>query len=143
MHLRAIAFLLGYTSVSHSRTFVLTRQSGSVRALAISPDGQTLVSGSEDKTIKIWQLSTGQELRTLTGNSSGIHALAISPDGRTIVSGSGDKTIKIWQLSTGQNWVSLQDIPVAFVPLLSVPMDKRWLVVVTTRPSAFGGCCSD
>ncbi|WP_341732065.1 hypothetical protein [Microcoleus sp. EPA2] len=73
-----------------------------VVSLALSPDGQTLVSGSNDKTIKIWQLSTGQLLRTLTGHSSLVFSVAISPDGQTLVSGSSDKTIKIWQLSTGQ-----------------------------------------
>ncbi|MEG4861575.1 WD40 repeat domain-containing protein [Microcoleus sp. K1-B6] len=80
----------------------LTRHFDSVNSVAISPDGQTLVSGSRDKTIKIWQLSTGRELRTLTGHSNGVCSLAISPDGQTLVSGSDDKTIKIWQLSTGQ-----------------------------------------
>jgi serine/threonine protein kinase len=71
---------------------------GSVRSLAISPDGQILVSGSEE--IKIWQLSTGEEIRTLTGHDDLVYSLAISPDGQTLVSGS--KEIKIWQLSTGE-----------------------------------------
>ena len=87
-------------NVSVVRT--LTRHFDSVNSVAISPDGQTLVSGSRDKTIKIWQLSTGRELRTLTGHSNGVSSVAISPDGQTLVSASIDKTIKIWQLSTGQ-----------------------------------------
>jgi WD40 repeat protein len=90
--------LLENVSIVHT----ITGHSHHVRSVAISPDGQTLVSGSNDKTIKIWQLSTGQELRTLTGHSGWISSLAISPDGQTLVSGSWDKTIKIWQLSTGQ-----------------------------------------
>ena len=90
--------LLENVSIVHT----ITGHSGYVTSVAISPDGQTLVSGSNDKTIKIWQLSTGQELRTLTGHSGWISSLAISPDGQTLVSGSWDKTIKIWQLSTGQ-----------------------------------------
>ncbi|MEK0182010.1 beta-propeller domain-containing protein [Microcoleus anatoxicus] len=69
--------------------------------LAISPDRQTFFSGC-DNTIKIWQLSTGQELRTLTGHSSWVASVAISPDGHTLVSGSVDNTIKIWELSTGR-----------------------------------------
>jgi WD40 repeat protein len=67
-------------------------------SFAISPDGQTLVSSGDYNTIKIWDLSTRQKLRTLTGH----RPFAISPDGQTLVSGSGDNTIKIWQLSTGQ-----------------------------------------
>ncbi|MCF3600373.1 hypothetical protein L2E71_20105 [Planktothrix agardhii 1032] len=76
--------------------------SGSVNSVAISPDGQILVSGSDDKTITIWDLSTGQELRTLTGHSESVNSVAISPDGQTLLSGSRDNTIKIWQLSTGE-----------------------------------------
>jgi sugar lactone lactonase YvrE len=76
--------------------------SGSVNSVAISPDGQILVSGSDDKTITIWDLSTGQELRTLTGHSESVNSVAISPDGQTLLSGSRDNTIKIWRLSTGE-----------------------------------------
>jgi serine/threonine protein kinase len=93
----------------------LTGHSGGVYSVAISPDGQTLASGSADKTIKIWNLSTGQEIRTLTGHSDPVRSVAFSPDGQTLASGSFDKTIKIWNLSTGQeirtltghsNWVN-------------------------------------
>ncbi|MEW6496721.1 MAG: serine/threonine-protein kinase, partial [Cyanobacteriota bacterium] len=80
----------------------LLGHSGAVRSIAITPDNQTLISGSEDNTIKIWQLSTGKLVRTLTGHTNWISSLAISPDGQTLVSGSGDNTIKIWQLQTGQ-----------------------------------------
>lgn len=85
-----------------SVVYTLTGHSSAVRSLAISPDGQTLASGSEDHTIEIWQLGTGKKLRTLTGHSNSIYSLAISPDGQTLASGSSDKTIKIWQLSTGK-----------------------------------------
>jgi WD40 repeat protein len=88
------------------------KRSGMVSALAFSPDGQTLAGGSDDKTIKIWQLSTGEILRTLKTQSSGlnsakghsaeVNAVAFSPDGQTLASASHDKTIKIWQLSTGK-----------------------------------------
>ena len=84
-------------SVVHTLT-----HSDQISSFAISPDWQTLVSGSGDSTIKIWQLSTGRELRTLTGHSNSVFSLAISPDGETLVSGSVDNTIKIWQLSTGR-----------------------------------------
>ncbi|WP_293219197.1 hypothetical protein [Microcoleus sp. PH2017_29_MFU_D_A] len=60
-------------------------------------DGQTLFSGSVDKTIKIWQVSTGKELHTLTGHSEPLYSVAISPDGQTLFSGGSDETIKIWR----------------------------------------------
>lgn len=85
----------------------LTDHSDTVNCIAISPDGQTLVSGSADKTIKIWNLKTGRQLHTIEGHSDTINCVAISPDGQTIVSGSADKTIKIWNLKTGRQVRSL------------------------------------
>ena len=65
--------------------------------MSISPDSQKLVSGSEDKTLKLWHLD-GQEIATFKGHSDSIIAVSFSPDGKKIVSGSWDKTIKIWNL---------------------------------------------
>lgn len=73
----------------------------SIRSLAISPDGEILASGSDDKTIKLWELATGEELCTLRGHSKSVGSIAISADGETLASGSDDKTIKLWQLTTG------------------------------------------
>jgi WD40 repeat protein len=80
----------------------LTGHSGAVWSVALSPDGQTLASGSADKTIKVWNLDTGQLRRTITGHSDIIRSVTFSPDGQTLASGSGDKTIKLWNLQTGQ-----------------------------------------
>ncbi|MCU0516728.1 MAG: hypothetical protein MUC60_07630 [Oscillatoria sp. Prado101] len=60
--------------------------------------GKTLVSGSNDKTIKIWNLDTGTLQNTLTGHTDTVYSVAISPDGKTLVSGSNDHTIKIWRM---------------------------------------------
>jgi COMPASS component SWD3 len=83
------------------RFFEFTRKLGVhskkvTSVVAISPDGQTLVSGSWGKTIHIWHLATGKLLRTLQGHSRSVQSVAISPDGQTLVSSSLDKTIKVW-----------------------------------------------
>ncbi|WP_051041501.1 WD40 repeat domain-containing protein [Oscillatoria nigro-viridis] len=72
----------------------------SVTSVVITPDGQTVVSGSSDSTIKLWNLNTGQELHTLSGHSHGVTSIALAPDGQTLASCSKDKTIKLWNLST-------------------------------------------
>ena len=79
----------------------ITGHSDLVRSVAISPDGQTLVSDSVDNTIKIWNLATGNLIRTLSGHSYQVYSIPISPDGQTLVSGDIDNTIKIWNLATG------------------------------------------
>ncbi|MDF5730295.1 MAG: serine/threonine protein kinase, partial [Rhizonema sp. PD38] len=86
----------------------LTGHSSWVISVAISPDGNTLASGSNDKTIKLWNLATGEQTRTLQGHSDLVHSVAISPDGKTLTSGSVDKTIKLWNLATGEQIRTLQ-----------------------------------
>ena len=86
----------------------LNGHSDFVYSVAISPNGKTIVSGSKDRNIKVWDLQTGQMQRTLEGHSSLVKSVAISPDGQTIVSGSLDSTIKMWDLHTGQMQRSLK-----------------------------------
>ncbi|MFN6099353.1 MAG: protein kinase domain-containing protein, partial [Dolichospermum sp.] len=79
----------------------LTGHSYSVNSVAYSPDGQTVASGSWDKTIKLWNVKTGNLLQTLEGHSYSVYSVAYSPDGQTVASGSWDKTIKLWNVNTG------------------------------------------
>src|SRR6185436_11268748 len=80
-----------------------TGHTGPVNALALSPDGRFLVSGSEDLTLKIWDTATGNVLRTLSGHDQPVLAADISPDGRLIASGSADQTVRLWDVVTGQS----------------------------------------
>ena len=101
----------------------LIGHTGDVWSVAISPDGQTLASGSgsSDHTIKLWKLASGQEVRTLTGHTDYVRSVAFSPDGQTLASGSDDGTIKLWHLASGQDLRTLTGDPhfvysVAFSP---------------------------
>ncbi|AFY41294.1 DnaJ domain-containing protein [Nostoc sp. PCC 7107] len=71
---------------------------GRVNAIAITPDGNTLVSGSDDKQINLWNLKTGKWLYTFSGQAEAVLSLAISPDGKQIVSGCVDRKISTWQI---------------------------------------------
>ncbi|MBE8988931.1 hypothetical protein IQ275_17430 [Nostoc sp. LEGE 12450] len=74
----------------------------SVNSVSFSADGKTLASGSDDKTIKLWNLETGKEIHTLKGHDSSVTSVSFSADGKTLASGSYDKTIKLWNLETGK-----------------------------------------
>lgn len=73
---------------------------GAVYALAFLPNQNILISGSGDWTIKIWDLTTNQVIKTLRGHQGSVRALAVSADGHTLVSGSSDGTVKVWDLRT-------------------------------------------
>ncbi|WP_448546111.1 NB-ARC domain-containing protein, partial [Roseiflexus sp.] len=86
----------------------LEGHTGSVEAVAVSPDGRFIVSGSWDNTLKVWDTDSGHLLRSLEGHTSGVYAVAVSPDGRFIVSGAYDRTVKVWEAASGHLLRSLE-----------------------------------
>ena len=75
--------IINYENLTLSST--LTGHSGWVNSVQFSPDGKTLASGSYDKTIKLWDVATGQLKSTLTGHSAKVNSVQFSPDGKTLV----------------------------------------------------------
>ncbi|KAF5350766.1 hypothetical protein D9758_010327 [Tetrapyrgos nigripes] len=74
-----------------------------VQQVAYSPDGRHVASGSDDRTVRIWDTQTGQQVgQPLEGHTSRIWSVAYSPDGRHVASGSSDRTVRIWDTQTGQ-----------------------------------------
>lgn len=108
------------------RTFPTTRYP--VFALAISPDGKTLVNGNGDGSIKSWKLPSGRYVQSFTGHLDAVTALAISPDGRTLASGSRDKTIKLWDLETGNLMQTLSEDQMDSILSLAFSPDGEMLV---------------
>ena len=80
----------------------LVGHTAQVWSVAFSPDGQILVSGSPDQTVRLWDVNTGQCLKTLTGHTGGVRSVAFSPKSQTVASGSGDQTVRLWDVNTGQ-----------------------------------------
>ena len=99
------------TSNQHKPNKILDGHEGSIRDLAISPDGTRIVSASMDSTIKIWNLENGEILKTLTEHSGGVRAVNINSDGNVLATGAADNTIKIWNISSvRQNKTADDDI---------------------------------
>ncbi|OQV00791.1 WD domain-containing protein [Cladophialophora immunda] len=105
----------------------------SVSAVAFSPDGSLLASGSDDRTVRLWDAATGQQRQTLEGHTNRVCAVAFSPDGSILASSSSDHTVRLWDAATGQQRQTLEDhtdsvSAVAFSPdgsLLASGSDDR------------------
>jgi len=82
--------------------YTVTEHQNSVLSLAISLDGQYVVSGGNDSSIKVWKLRTGELIRTFKDNHGSVYSIAISPDGQKLISGSHGGFTTLWNLNTGE-----------------------------------------
>lgn len=118
------AEIAAWKKVAVIKTF--TGIASAVESIAISPDGQILVSGNSDGTIKVWNLSQGLEIRTIQGHRYKVVSIAISPDGQTLVSCS-ESEIKAWNLATGEEIFTIKS-RFTFVESIAISPDGQTLV---------------
>ena len=78
-----------------------------VSAVAFSPDGQQVLSGSDDNQLILWDATSGQIVRHFDGHSGSVAAVSFSSDGERVLSASGDRTVKIWSRNSGELLVTL------------------------------------
>ncbi len=100
---------IGLWQVSNCQQIVFCKgHTDWIRSLTFSPDGTTLASASFDKTVKLWDIRTGECLKTLQAHGR-VNSVSISPDGKTLASGSNDKTVKLWDIRTGECLKTFQE----------------------------------
>ena len=122
-------------AITGSQMAVLSGHTSYVRSVTFSSDGRSLASGSDDKTIKLWDVQTGGVIKTFHGHGHYVYSVSISGDHTRIVSGSVDGTICSWDIQTGeclhtiqqQDWVKY----ICFSPtdphhILSISGEKVW-----------------
>ena len=73
-----------------------------VRSVVISSDGRAIASCSDDQTVRLWDIGTGECLRTLQGHTNRVESVAFRLDGQALASGSYDETIRLWDVRTGE-----------------------------------------
>jgi WD40 repeat protein len=81
---------------------IFTGHEGGIKSVAVMPDGRHAISASQDHTLRVWDLDTGQELRILAGHAGTVNGVAVSPDGRQALSASDDRTLRLWDVDAGQ-----------------------------------------
>ncbi|MFI1955896.1 trypsin-like peptidase domain-containing protein [Streptomyces xinghaiensis] len=96
----------------------LTGHTSPVSSVAVSPDGNTLATGSRDRTVRLWDVRTHRLRATLTGHSRSVGSVAFSPDGKTLATGGEDRTVRLWDVRTHRRLATLTGSasPVVFSP---------------------------
>jgi WD40 repeat protein len=88
-------------------------------------DGRRIASGSNDKTVRVWDTETGAEIRLLRGHTEKVTSVAFSPDGRRIASGSNDNTVRVWDTETGAEFRVLRGHEYAVTSIAFSPDGRR------------------
>ncbi len=89
---------LDHQPEAKSKYVRLAGHDGPVRSVSFSPKGQLLLSGSEDNTVRIWDIASGKSLKALRGHGRSVRSCAFSPDGQWVLSGSDDETARVWNI---------------------------------------------
>ena len=105
----------------------LNGHSNGINSVAISSDNRYIVSGSDDKTVRLWDFKSGKLLKTLNGHSNSVNSVAISSDNRYIVSGSSDKTVKLWDVNSG-NFLKTFSEHLSSVNSIAISSDSKYIV---------------
>ncbi len=104
-----------YDTTTYQEVALLTENMGPVSSVAFSPDGKTIVSGSDDGNVRLWDVLTGKHIQTFTNNANRVLSVAFSPDGNIVASGGDDTSeegpgfgIHLWNVHTGEHLKALE-----------------------------------
>jgi WD40 repeat protein len=137
-----IIFLLSCTFFSHAQSIETVIQKGhelAVLTVAVSPDSNYVATGSRDKSAKLWELSTGREVRSFLGHTASVISLEFSRDGKYLLTGSGDNSARIWEVATGKEIFSVQPDEERVTDVTFDPMGKFFVTVGFGRKAIVWG----
>jgi WD40 repeat protein len=114
-----------WNRLCHLDLLTLQGHTDAIFSVAFSLDGKRVVTGSYDKTAKVWDAQTGKNILTLKGHTNPVSSVAFSPDGKRVVTGSYDNTAKIWDAVTGREMLTLKGHPRTVTSVAFSPDGKR------------------
>jgi len=104
-----------------------------IEAIAYTPDGKVVASGSQDGTVRLWDAATGQQIGAPLGNDAPVAQARFSPDGARVVAATGDKTARLWDLKAdNRNLVSQAR---AIVPRCLTPAQRKAVYLPPEPPA--------
>ncbi|MBI2808923.1 MAG: WD40 repeat domain-containing protein [Planctomycetes bacterium] len=125
-HVSGAVWVWDYKNKTDPRPFLKGHEKP-IRAMAVSSDGSHLATASADGTVKLWNVKTAEEVRTLKGHAGPVLTVAFSPDGTRLASGGADGIMKIWNVAKDEPPARLQGHTGAVHALVWTPAGKRVL----------------
>ena len=105
-----------------------------VISIAVSPDSNYVATGSRDKSAKLWELSTGREVRSFLGHEFSVTTLDFSKDGKILLTGSSDGTVRMWEVATGKEIYSINPFNEIITDVVFSPDMKHFVVSCIKYP---------
>jgi WD40 repeat protein/tRNA A-37 threonylcarbamoyl transferase component Bud32 len=120
-------------------SLILNGHSAAIYALAFSPDGQRLASGGFDRTVRVWEVNSGQEVLSLKGHHESVRIVAFSPDGRYLVSSGDDGTARVWDATPLASEEEVQPKALSLVKrLFAQPLPRDEVIARLRQDTALG-----
>ena len=128
---------ISYDPIQMKHITTLKGHSKDITSIKFAPDGNTIATASEDRTIILWDLNTGKNKSTLTGHTKEGISIVFSPDNSMLASGSEDGTVRLWNTETGDQiyMFNVQSKPLSYsdaVYSVAFSPDNRALVSLTS-----------
>ena len=121
-----------FDATTGSQTAALSGHVGSVRSVVYSLDGRSIVSGSDDTTVKLWDVQTGGVVKSFHGHTFWVETVSISADNTRIASGSHDNTICLWNVSTGEHICTIEKQKIVSYVYFS-PINPQHIISISDK----------